>query len=755
MKGTFFSADFGKDRNGNLRLIEVNTDTYIPDTEASNFDFTELFNILNSESIDTVSIIYKPRIHGKLVEHLSSSINTQATFIQNVTLHPEDLSTIYPSVVEDAENKFVLRLAYDESAIFDSQYARNRVNVFSLFSDNNFGDYTVNYYYSSSAGIKNTLDYNLNSGVIPDASIKDLDESFNPIDFFKIGSPVEGETDEERWTGFINENKAEDKVIEQYHFHSSSLDENGHITSMRQFGIVYGGSLTFLPLHSYVISSVFNLPEDITSEINTEQYSNKLADYHYYEYTTNFPKGGSEGVLSTHKILLESGEYRDLNSIAIGDKVSSFYISGSPNEGVDITDELNWGYEGSSFPTGSFFTSSTVMFKEVKNLKYNGLVEIKVDNDPFYVGVNKQFLVYHSSSNSSSFEYSQTLNPSDHYLFDIDGNIIDIDEVNFFSTSDSGLNFIELDVEDTDTYIISGSTDFNSIITHNAPCFVGGTLIKSGEGSGDNIKIEDIKIGDKVLSYNFTNNRTELQPVSAIGIKKVSKTVVYTFEDGRILEATLDHPLYCKNLGWVSHDPDYTKSIYNLNTSKVSTDCEIVKYDNTSAKITNIEINEKETIVYNLRSVDVNHNFYANEFLAHNRGCFIEGTQITLADGSYKNIEDVIIGEKVLTYNESTETLEPGIVGDLKTHTVLSTIKIETVEGVTIHTTPEHPFYVRDLGWVEAGYLVAGHELKKDDTTRVSISKVEKIDTETKVYNLLSVSDNHNFFANNILVHNK
>jgi hypothetical protein len=755
MKGTFFSADFVKDINNSLRLIEVNTDTYIPDTEASKFNFSELFTVFSNNSITTVDIIYKPRIHGELVEYLTSCISSQASFIQEVNLHPEDLATIYPTAVEDAEDKFILRLAYDESAIFDSQYAKNRLNTFNLFADNSHNGFTVNYYHSSSAGIKNTLDYTFNSGTLPDVSVKDLDESFNPIDFFKVGSTVEGESNEDRWAGFINEHKAEDKVIEQYHYHSSSIDDNGHITSVRQFGLVYGPSLTYLPLHSYVISAVFDLPSDISSELVDGNYSNKLGDYHYYEYTTNFPKGGSEGVLSTHKVLLESGEYSDLDSISIGDKISSFYISGSPNENTNISDELTWGYDGSSFPSGSFFTSSIAMFKEVKNLKYNGLVEVLVDNDPFYVGVNKQFLVYHSSSNRSSYEFSQTLDPSDHYLYGTDGSIIDIDEVNFYSTTDTGLSFIELDVEDTDTYIISGSTSFNSIITHNAPCFVAGTLIKSGEGNDDNVKIEDVKIGDKVLSYNFKSNKTELQPVSATGIKKVNRTVVYNFENGTSLESTVDHPLYCRNNGWVSYDPDYTKSMYNLDTDKISVGCEIVKFDSTSSKIISIDVKEKEAVVYNLRSVDFNHNFYANEYLAHNRGCFLAGTEVTLSNGDLKNIEDILIGEEVLTYNESSKIMEPGTVGDLKTHTVLSIIKVETLDGTLINTTPEHPFYVDGTGWVEAGNLKVGNVLKKDDDTLIGISNIERIEKESKVYNLLSVSDNHNFFVNSILVHNK
>ena len=43
MKGTVFSSDFVKDSNGNLRLLELNTDTGFLSQELANFDFDAKF----------------------------------------------------------------------------------------------------------------------------------------------------------------------------------------------------------------------------------------------------------------------------------------------------------------------------------------------------------------------------------------------------------------------------------------------------------------------------------------------------------------------------------------------------------------------------------------------------------------------------------------------------------------------------------------------------------------------------------------
>ena len=177
MKGTLFSADFVKDSTGNLRLLELNTDTGIIIQELENFNFTEFKQILIDNNISELDIIYKPGIHKYFVDHISSSVSSD---VSTINLHKEDNNTIYPTQVTDSDNKFILRLAYDESALFDSEYCKNRLNVFNLFTDNSINDYCVGYFYSSSLGEKNTLTKEINPLNIPDATIKDIDELHNP-----------------------------------------------------------------------------------------------------------------------------------------------------------------------------------------------------------------------------------------------------------------------------------------------------------------------------------------------------------------------------------------------------------------------------------------------------------------------------------------------------------------------------------------------------------------------------------------------
>ena len=116
---------------------------------------------------------------------------------------------------------------------------------------------------------------------------------------------------------------------------------------------------------------------------------------------------------------------------------------------------MDWQYPGSSLPSGSYITSSDVVFKNTEDLRYNTLVEYIVDGDSFFSGTSKQFLVYDSGSNITSYKHPLQLDATNDYFYKLDGTLIDIDEVNYYTTTDTNIKVVEVDVEDTDTYILS------------------------------------------------------------------------------------------------------------------------------------------------------------------------------------------------------------------------------------------------------------------------------------------------------------
>ena len=97
----------------------------------------------------------------------------------------------------------------------------------------------------------------------------------------------------------------------------------------------------------------------------------------------------------------------------------------------------------------------------------------------------------------------------------------------------------------------------------------------------------------------------------------------------------------------------------------------------------------------------------------------------------------------------------PEIIDSNPKNEVIRVPRVNTVHGLTEEYVRQWGWRVNDKGWVKAGELQSLDVCKKVDGSESLISTVEVLDETHIVYNLLSVSENHNFFANEILVHNK
>ena len=91
----------------------------------------------------------------KIVYHISSSLPNS---VVSCSLHREGDDSIYPVNITDGDNKFILRLTYDENAPFDSQYCKNKLSVHELVLWERYywckiDSSTPEIYYSSSNGV--------------------------------------------------------------------------------------------------------------------------------------------------------------------------------------------------------------------------------------------------------------------------------------------------------------------------------------------------------------------------------------------------------------------------------------------------------------------------------------------------------------------------------------------------------------------------------------------------------------------------
>ena len=135
--------------------------------------------------------------------------------------------------------------------------------------------------------------------------------------------------------------------------------------------------------------------------------------------------------------------------------------------------------------------------------------------------------------------------------------------------------------------------------------------------------------------------------------------------------------------------------------------------------------------------------------------CFVEGTLIQTPDGSIP-IEEIQEGMLVYSYNPETGDMDIKQVIDAFSRVVSELIHIY-VGNELITTTPEHPFWVNNIGWIKAEELVEGDALLLLNGDLLCIDKIvyEKLSKTVTVYNF-EVEDYHTYYVTNsaILVHN-
>jgi hypothetical protein len=147
--------------------------------------------------------------------------------------------------------------------------------------------------------------------------------------------------------------------------------------------------------------------------------------------------------------------------------------------------------------------------------------------------------------------------------------------------------------------------------------------------------------------------------------------------------------------------------------------------------------------------------------------CFIAGTKITMSDGTLKNIENIIVGDKVKGYKEDNTVikLDP---------TLLDTRKLYSFNNTEHYFfTSEHPFMTEE-GWKSIKpektkerdgtelYEQLKGELKIGDKVITEDEPIEITDIKSKemndpkmpLYNF-NVSNDNSYVADKYIVHNK
>jgi len=306
-------------------------------------------------------------------------------------------------------------------------------------------------------------------------------------------------------------------------------------------------------------------------------------------------------------------------------------------------------------------------------------------------------------------------------------------------------------------------------------CFPIGTKIAMADGSYKNI--ENLVIGDEVRSFDLYKKSLVTGKVTKIYRHPPNESkgyYIFTTENGNQLRVTPEHILFVNKKWLPAYKVKIGEHFRTINGEEI--------------KVTGIQYVSEKTWTYNLEVQPFN-TFFAEDILVHNAKdtvepyqpppiiidnatvlcCLPAGTKILLSDKSSKNIENISVGDKILSY-------------DIKKHEFVTskvTRKVTKIrEGIydinngLIKITDDHPLYVCKkngrVGWaainptksrIAYGFrnpmlLELGDKLFTSNGRWIEISSITFHLGAIKTYTFAVDSVFHDYFANNVLVSN-
>jgi|GEM_PF-6145095 len=150
-----------------------------------------------------------------------------------------------------------------------------------------------------------------------------------------------------------------------------------------------------------------------------------------------------------------------------------------------------------------------------------------------------------------------------------------------------------------------------------------------------------------------------------------------------------------------------------------------------------------------------------------NQSCFPAGTKVLMADSSYKNIEDVEVGDFVLSYDEASGQKVSAQVLDLAAPLREHMCEIIFADNDSLKLTNEHPVYTSE-GWksinpsrtdqenevIEVSQLDLGNQVLFVDGQYKEVAEINCWQEIIQTYNLKVVDGTYTFFADDVVVHN-
>ena len=385
MRAVIIGTDFMKDTDGSFKAIETNTGIGLEVVTGNYIDSGSITNFILNNNFEEVHLIHSlanvvvmelenpddiefNSTYNNFSNFLSSSICLQNN-IQYVTHVVEDNSVTVP-FIEDADNKLIIRVSYDTTALIDDTYAKDNWEFLKLMHDTNPNSIPKCYINDDELGINNIGEDLKDNGNHPNYCIKKRvtpsDNRVYPI-LYKINTLEELEE--------IKSNLEVDEYIQEYIYNTDEL-LYGKSFHYRSVDLIYGSELNSLNLYAYQKTNILPIVENADFDDN-----NKIQSWDRPRYLNKVINGQREVSVKLDadeftKVVMSDNTIKIAKDLNINDIVKSVVIEKVQVNDAELT---STSASFSDFSQNYHITSSTLVAKDTFNY-YGPVIYIELDN---------------------------------------------------------------------------------------------------------------------------------------------------------------------------------------------------------------------------------------------------------------------------------------------------------------------------------------------------------------------------------------
>lgn len=469
MKGTIIGTDL-LEYNDSVKILEINTNTTLFNSATDLLDYDSLFSVLIYNNISELHFIYNEDdsfVNNGEPDFRFESILKEKCLENNITYFPYKVPkySITIPYVEDTADRFILRQAYDTTALVDSTYCADKFEFGNLMTGSIYS--TNTYFTSSNLSFDNLSTITQYDGAQPNIVKK---ARYPEYDFGQF--PAIYTLDEVEELSDMKESLEDNFLLQEFIFDEANI-VNNRWNIIRSIDIIYGGELDIINMGAYRTSTSVNMDfcldefDADTKKLNTKsrfKWVNKSSTERLIEYHADIDS----------LILDASGSIVSLSDISVGDSLKSIDFTNldgySPSDDLPI--EYNKRWESTITQTNTTLTDLSADVQSITSQSIDGLyINITLEDGTTWSDLaGTTFYTEISGSDVTQFNKLNHIIVGDKLLI-YNKNTSEVTKkeiTNLELVYDSKLAY-SVDVEPSDLFLV----DINSIeyvIQHNYFC---------------------------------------------------------------------------------------------------------------------------------------------------------------------------------------------------------------------------------------------------------------------------------------------